>query len=133
MVLQIFVDDSGSEPQAPYFVLGGFVAPPLPNWFDFSNEWQAVLDQAPKLEYFKMNEAATFTGQFERQRGWNEKNRDARVIDLAYLVRRFANLRISVAIRNVDFNTYIKSMAFPNRQLISDSQGSSRCPRFVNI
>jgi hypothetical protein len=38
MVLQAFIDDSGSEPQDPVFVLGGFVSQAA-DWARFSGEW----------------------------------------------------------------------------------------------
>src|SRR6266851_757494 len=70
MPFQAYIDDSGSEPQSPVFVLGGFIAP-HEKWASFSEEWQAALDQDPKLEYFKMTEAAHLGGQFSRRRGWD--------------------------------------------------------------
>ena len=54
---QAVVDDSGSEPTKPHFILAGFVAPAA-NWAALADEWQAGLDETPKLEYFKMTEAA---------------------------------------------------------------------------
>ena len=56
MVLQAFVDDSGSDPQSFPFVLGGFVARPT-QWAAFTDEWERALHRLPRLEYFKNNEA----------------------------------------------------------------------------
>ncbi len=52
---QAFVDDSGSG--KPVFVLSAYISR-LDWWEDFSDRWQDLLDEPPKLEYFKMREAA---------------------------------------------------------------------------
>src|SRR5215208_2476822 len=78
MVLQAYIDDSGSEPTDPLFVLGGFVSQAA-DWAVFSDEWKAVLDIPPTLEYFKMSEANSLREQFDPSRGWNEKLADIRV------------------------------------------------------
>ena len=120
MIVQAFVDDSGSEPQAPYFVLGGFLAP-FVNWLSFADEWQAELDRQPKLDYFKMNEAVALGGQFSPRRGWNEKKRDERVARFVSLIKKYASARLSAAVRREDFEQYITSIATPHRQLSTDS------------
>jgi hypothetical protein len=65
------------------------------NWLPFTDEWQAALDQTPKLDYFKMTEAHNLRGQFDPRKGWTESKRDARVLDFAHIVTKFAHLRIS--------------------------------------
>jgi hypothetical protein len=42
MALQAYIDDSGSEPRDPFFVLGGFVTQ-ADDSVAFSNEWGALL------------------------------------------------------------------------------------------
>lgn len=58
-------DDSGKG--GPYFVIGGLTAT-VNQWLAFSREWQAALDEPPKLEYFKFTEAFNLQGQFHRRR-----------------------------------------------------------------
>jgi hypothetical protein len=84
---QAIIDDSGTEPQSRVFVLGGFIASAA-DWAKFSIDWQTVLDQPPKLSYFKLTEAMSLSakGQFARHRGWNETKRDSRLIDLAHVI-----------------------------------------------
>jgi hypothetical protein len=62
---QAFVDDSGTG--KPVFVLSGYISR-LDWWEDFSDRWQALLDEAPALMYFKMREAANLSEQFGRMK-----------------------------------------------------------------
>jgi hypothetical protein len=50
---QAVVDDSGSEPQSRVFVLAGLVSTNA-GWAEFANDWRAVLEEPPALDYFKM-------------------------------------------------------------------------------
>jgi hypothetical protein len=117
---QMAVDDSGSEPQSPIFVLAGFIAPAA-KWANFSTEWKQALDLPPKLEYFKMSEAVNFGGQFSRRDGWNDANRDDRLVTLARIIRKHVSLRVSAWIRHDDFEEHIKSLLTPVRHLGIDS------------
>jgi hypothetical protein len=110
------VDDSGSEPQSRIFVLAGFVGTP-DDWAKFAPEWQAVLDLPPKLDYFKMTEAANLGGQFSRPRGWDESKRDDRVAALCSVIQ---NLTVQAGVRNDYFAKYIKSIPAPERTLLVD-------------
>jgi hypothetical protein len=56
----------------------------ISSWDSFSAQWQALLDREPKLEYFKMKEAAALRGQFYR---WRAEERDTRVMDFVRIVR----------------------------------------------
>jgi hypothetical protein len=121
MVWQAFIDDSGSEPQSPIFVLGGLVADHTA-WARFSDAWQAALDLTPKLEYFKMSEAGAMREQFSPSRyGWTETLRDDRVVTLAHIIRAHATARICAWIRHDDYETHIASLPTPVRRLMHDS------------
>ena len=74
MGFQAFFDDSGSG-GSPVFVLSGFVGP-VASWERFSDEWQKLLDESPKLEYFKMREAAQLCDQFA---GMKAEERNQRI------------------------------------------------------
>lgn len=52
MALVAYVDDSGSSPSEPVYVLGGLVLP-SEMWDVFSPDWKAVLNSPPRIEYFK--------------------------------------------------------------------------------
>jgi hypothetical protein len=81
MVWQAFFDESGERSHSPVLVLGGFLAPYL-QWVEFSKQWDLMLGMKPRIEYFEMNEAHAFTGQFV---GWSDEERDERV-RLAYRI-----------------------------------------------
>src|SRR5689334_19583686 len=70
-----FVDDSGSGGDSPYYILAGYAASEA-IWGKFWPSWQAALDLAPKLEYFKMSEAESRKGQFL---GFSPEERTKRV------------------------------------------------------
>jgi hypothetical protein len=92
MMLQAVVDDSGKG-QKPVFVLAGLVLR-QDQWVAFTNSWKAILDTSPKLEYFKMKEAAHCVGQFKR---FSTADRDKRLQELVSLILAYQPL----AIRNV--------------------------------
>jgi hypothetical protein len=117
---QAVVDDSGSEPQSRMFVLAGFVGTP-DDWAKFAPEWQAVLDLPPKLDYFKMTEAANLGGQFSRPRGWDESKRDDRVAALCSVIRKYSHLTVQAGVRNDFFAKYINSIPAPERTVMVDT------------
>lgn len=67
-----FFDESAT---GRFFVMAGFVAT-APQWARFSDEWQALLEEPPRLRFFKMREAAALEGEFASH---NKEMRDARV------------------------------------------------------
>jgi hypothetical protein len=117
---QLAADASGNEPQSPIFVIAGFVATAA-KWADFSAAWQIALDEPPKLEYFKMNEAASMSGQFHKRRGWTAAKRDDRVITLTRIIRDHTSVRVSAWIRHDDYNKYIVPLPALVRHLGLDS------------
>src|ERR1700730_1812044 len=119
MVFQVFIDDSGSEPQSPIFVLAGFIAS-HEKWATFSVDWQAELDKSPKLDYFKMNEAAALRGQFSREKGWSERKRDARVLSFASIARQHAAVRAEATMRHDHFERYVRGIPAIARRLAVD-------------
>ena len=81
IVFQAFLDDSGFE--EPVFVLSGYIAP-VDWWEDFSEEWQALLDEPPRLKYFKMREAAQLSGEFGRMGIGARNERIKKFFDLTW-------------------------------------------------
>jgi hypothetical protein len=63
VMLQGYTDDSGSDGNRPPFVLAAYLSE-AEKWATFSDEWKAELRREPKIEYFRMAEAATGEGQF---------------------------------------------------------------------
>jgi hypothetical protein len=119
MIFQAWVDDSGNEPQSPIMVLAGFLAS-YDEWAKFSDAWDEELAKPPKLQYFKMAEAARLRGEFDRSKGWDEATRDARVLSFARIIRKYARIRLSAWIRHADWNTNIVTIPAPIRRLSID-------------
>lgn len=90
MAVQVFVDDSGGKGQSKHFVLVGLVSD-SERWSQFSREWRRCLDQPPRIEVFKMREAASCTGAFHR---FTEEQRDGRLRELAQIINRYAEFAI---------------------------------------
>jgi hypothetical protein len=117
---EVYVDDSGSEPQGQIFYLGGFLTD-VERWAAFSNEWDLALALTPSLDYFKMSEAAGFREQFSRDRGWNTSNRDERLATFAHIINKYAILRVSASIRHDLFEKYLLSLPAIERNLAVDA------------
>lgn len=66
-------DDSGKG--GPYFVVGGLTSPAR-SWLALEEAWQAALDESPKLEYFKFDDAFNCKNTFH---GFEPQERNARV------------------------------------------------------
>jgi len=84
VVLQPCIDDSGTHKGGKIFALSGFVAS-APEWIGFADEWKAVLDAHPKIEYFKMREAARLKGQFRK---FTPDARNRKLLDLLAVIKR---------------------------------------------
>lgn len=119
MVLQAYVDDSGSDGEGPIFVLAGFLGT-ADDWISFSDEWAEALAEPPSLGYFKAAEANRLRDQFDRKRGWNERLRDDRVASLIRVIKKHAIARMHVSMRHRDFEEHIKNLSAPARRLSSD-------------
>jgi hypothetical protein len=82
MPIQAFVDDSGGRGQGQYLVSCALVAH-SEQWAAFSDQWAACLRAEPRIEYFKMREAASLSGQFFRMA---ERQRDEKLLALAAII-----------------------------------------------
>jgi len=131
ITLQPYVDDSGSEPQSHTFVLGGLIAQPM-EWFAFSGDWQEALDSGPfELDYFKMSEAMSLKGQFDRSRGWTQPLRDKKVDQFIDVICAHVPLAAWVSLRHADFKKYLQSIPLPQRHLSTDTPYMFLYPQFV--
>jgi hypothetical protein len=102
LVVEAYIDDSGSG-DPPVFLLAGFVAR-AEQWAEFSERWLEALRGPPKLEYFKMKEAAALEGQFK---GWKEEGRDARVVRLIDIIKDHVLVAVSSAVFHRDYSEVI--------------------------
>ena len=97
LMLKAYIDDSGVG-QPPISILAGWVAQGE-KWAVFSDEWQQALEMRPRLAYFKMSEAHSFSGEFN---GWTIESRNERVRFLISIIERCGPLGISVALPYAD-------------------------------
>src|SRR5215218_8484145 len=97
MAFQVAADDSGSEPRSRTFVLAGFIANAA-MWAEFSDEWDRILSEAPRLDYLKISEANNMSEEFAPRKGWTEAMRDARLHALAEVIARFPLMGICVSL-----------------------------------
>jgi Protein of unknown function (DUF3800) len=93
MNLRAYIDDSGLN-QAPVSVLAGWIAPTW-RWADFADEWKAALEMKPFLQYFKMSEAMSLSGQFS---GWSEASRNFRIRYLANLIKEYGLIGVGTVV-----------------------------------
>jgi len=84
-MLKAYVDDSGSDGTGTPYFLAGFLMS-SEHWEEFSDAWQLVCDQEPSIEYFKMTEAHSRTGQFARRALFKPDSRDNKVHSLLEVI-----------------------------------------------
>ncbi|HWE87261.1 MAG TPA: DUF3800 domain-containing protein [Terracidiphilus sp.] len=95
IAITAYVDDSGSEPSSKIFVLGG-VALPAGWCARLSEEWKAILDAAPTVEYFKASEVWDHKkGPF---RELTDKERETKVFALAECLCDLHPLAVSCSV-----------------------------------
>lgn len=99
MFMQGFFDDSGSSQLQDVFVLAGLVSW-SENWAAFADEWDNALHEAPRIEFFKSNQAARLEGEFE---GWTRAAVEEKKIKLADIARKHSMLRVCIQMRWADF------------------------------
>ena len=109
-VAQGFIDDSGSEPSKPIFVLAGFLSD-VERWERFSDKWQERLHERPSIAYFKMQEANSLKGQFLR---WKERDRNLKVRQLIQIIRHHVAMRVSCSMEWNDYRDILKGRVRPH-------------------
>jgi hypothetical protein len=119
MVLQAYVDDSGSDGEGKYFVLAGFIAP-ANKWAEFSDIWNQTLKKFPGADYFKMVEAYHLHGEFDRRKGWTEELRDQRIDELVSVIKTYAYIKISASISHAEFQKTMRDRPVPIRRYATD-------------
>jgi hypothetical protein len=100
LAFQAFIDDSGSG--VPVFVLSGYVSS-VDWWEAFSDEWQALLDEDPKIPYFKMREAV-----YGFSRKMKPDERDERVKKFFHLIKLASHASVSCVIPMLPYGRIVK-------------------------
>jgi hypothetical protein len=100
--LQGFFDDSGSG--IPVLTLCGYISPYY-WWEDFSERWQKLLDEEPRLPYFKMRDAAKL------QEHWGKmdvSSRNDRLAKFFALIKEAVHGSVSVVIPIAKYKRIVK-------------------------
>lgn len=104
IVIQPCIDDSGTHKGGNVFVLAGFVAR-VDRWALFADRWKEALDAPPKIDCFKMREAASLHGRFS---GFSCEERDKKIIALLSTLKRVAAFRVECVIWLEPYDELIK-------------------------
>ena len=86
MILQTYIDDSGTKNDGPLMVIAAIIGP-AQVWAEVSDAWDRELrfSAGGRIAYFKEDEAVHLTGEF---RHWREEARDTKVRRLSKIVNR---------------------------------------------
>lgn len=106
-MLQCFVDDSICKTGDRRLFLAGYIQS-AEEWIAFSEQWDAALNEHPKIGYFKMSEAHARRGEFK---SFSVAQKTAKVFRLAEIIEKFdpSSYHTSISIR--DFNRILKPFA----------------------
>jgi hypothetical protein len=110
LMLKGFIDDSGSEPSAPVFVLAGYVLP-AEVWAIFSDEWAKELLRGRPISHLHMKETGKDFkgGQFD---GWTMEQIEEKLIPLAEVIHAHQPLALTAHAR---WSEYAKFKAQSSR------------------
>jgi hypothetical protein len=112
MILQAFIDDSGTQGKEPFFSLGGFIST-FGKWAEFADVWKAELDRKPSIPYFSMRSAFfPIEGPFK---DWEQSEIEKRVTEFVKIIKTYAQMRVSCSLRRDDYNQTVKRGWFPSR------------------
>ena len=109
MILQAYVDDSGSGKREPFFALGGFIST-YENWARLADAWENALRSSPAIPYFKMSNAYAKRGVFE---GWERKDIDAKISVLTGIIQSYVMVRISSSVDRRAYDRYLAGKSPP--------------------
>jgi hypothetical protein len=111
VMIQCFVDDSGSDVVGDgIFVLASYAMEAL-RWEDFSERWDVQLRRPYAIEYLHMAEAEAGDGEFT---GIDRVHRNRKVLDLAEVLEQCRPTPIYCAMRWRDYLTHIKGKVDPS-------------------
>jgi hypothetical protein len=114
VILQAYIDDSGTQGKYPFFCLGGFIST-ADNWAKFSDEWKTQLDADPPIPYFSMHSA--FFPKKGPFKGWSEEAIQSKVCGLLKIIKNYATMRVSCSMRRDDYEELIKGKFTKNKVL----------------
>jgi hypothetical protein len=113
LMLQVCIDDSGSDLQGPAYVLAGYLST-AEQWAKFSDEWHDALWESPAISYFKLSEANRLDGEF---RGWTHDNANKKVDALSKVIAP----RVMYQISSIMVQAHYDEIIMPFRKVIVSS------------
>jgi hypothetical protein len=84
VVIQAFLDESGTKGTHPVFTFAGFIGR-AEVWARLSQEWSLWLKASPRIEYLKMAEAAKLNEQF---RSFSARQRDEKLKGFVEIIKK---------------------------------------------
>lgn len=112
LMLKLYVDDSGKAGHSPVMVLAGYLAD-AEQWAAFSNEWQALLDEA-RVPIFKMADAWRLGADWQHL---GALGRDQLIARLIGCIRRHARMAFINSMPIEGFNHYLRVKEDPAHHL----------------
>lgn len=103
MQVTYFIDDSGRD-DPPVFVLAG-LAVRSDKVEALEADWTAVLTAPPQLAAFKMKDAHGLRGAFA---GWDWKDRDKKLLALAGVIERHAQVVLSLSVLHENYDAVFR-------------------------
>ena len=113
LMLQGYFDDSGSDGQETSFVLAGYVLP-AELWANFSDDWHDECQREPRIDYFKMREAA---GGWEQFAGVPIEFRQYKVRKLFALIDKHILHGIATDLKWEEFRQFDSRVAGPAKNV----------------
>jgi hypothetical protein len=104
-MLQAMIDDSGTR-DGSYFLLGALIAP-VSNWIAFTEEWNAELDQRPRVPYFKLQDAVRGVEEFSGA-GTHPELLTYKINRLSAIIQAHVTHALSVGLSLPEFNEHAK-------------------------
>jgi hypothetical protein len=108
MILQAWLDDSGSGGKKQrVFMLAGFLSD-YGSWATFSDEWKQALDKPPSIPFFKMNHAYNPNARTSVFHGWDRAEINKKVERFISIIKYRVMMRLSSKIEISDYERYVK-------------------------
>jgi Protein of unknown function (DUF3800) len=105
VMLQCFVDESGSDlSDVGTFVLAAYIMESA-RWEDFADRWEVQLKRPFAIEYFHMADAEEGDGEFL---GMDRIHRNRKVLDLAGVIEECRPTPVYVSMKWQDYLLYIR-------------------------
>ncbi len=109
-VLQAYVDDSVCQSGDRRLFMAGYIQD-AEQWQAMSDEWDVALRDEPAIEYFKMSEAHSRRGQFQK---FSESQRTDKIWKLARIIEKFDPWSFHTSVSLAEFDAILKPhLPFP--------------------